>query len=141
MNKIFSWLFLLVFSALASNFLVVSANAAELKVVFLDAKWDGKKIPANQQCIKQGGVNPSTPKVKVTGIPSGAKSILMIISDWGHGSAGAHGILRFKVADGATEMVLPAIAESATNFPSGVSVEQGESWGDESEGKLSSSLL
>ena len=42
MNKFFIWLFVLFFSALASNFLVISLNAAELKAIFLDAKWDGK---------------------------------------------------------------------------------------------------
>jgi len=134
MNKFFIWLFVLFFSALASNFLVISLNAAELKAIFLDAKWDGKKIPDDQQCITQGGVNPSTPKIKVTGIPSGAKSILMTITDYNYGSAGLHGVFRFKVADGATEMVLPAIAETAKNFPSGVEIEKYESGGMSQEG-------
>jgi len=108
-----------------------SAFAAEdHKITFMDPMWDGKTIPDKQQCPSRGaGVNPHTPKLKITNLPAGTKYLLMVITDENYGRSGDHGIFRLKVPSGATEVIFPRIYQLKEELPSGVTIEKGNRWG------------
>ena len=91
----------------------------------MDPMWDGKKIPSGMQCSRQGGVDPHTPKLKVTNLPKGTSYLRMVITDESYGSDGFHGIFKIKVPTGASEIVIPGIYEQKEQLPSGIELERG----------------
>ena len=107
-----------------------SAFAAEdHKIEFVDSMWDGKTIPDEQQCPSKGdGVNPHTPKLKITNLPKGTNYLLMVITDEDYGQSGDHGIFRLKIPSGATEIIFPRIYQLKEEMPPGVTIEKGNRW-------------
>ena len=71
---------------------------AEMSVK-LEGGWDGKKVPEGQQCSLQGG-NGSTPPMRLSNIPKGAKWIYVEYNDRDYqplSSKGGHGIIGYPV--------------------------------------------
>jgi len=103
--------------------------AEDHKIEFVDSMWDGKTIPPEQQCPTRGaGVNPHTPKLKISDLPAGTKYLLMIITDENYGGKGDHGIFRLKIPSGAKEIIFPRIYQLKKEMPAGVTIEKANAW-------------
>lgn len=103
-----------------------AAAASELKVSFADSAWNGKKVPAGQQCTKFGGKG-ATPSLKVEGIPPEANAIIVEFNDRSYHPLsydGGHGKVRFSLKGGETSVVLPAVPGEIDKFPEGIFLEK-----------------
>ena len=63
------------------------------------APWNGKKVPAGQQCTLHGG-NGKTPPFQVTGIPEGTVMLVVEYNDKSYSplsSRGGHGTIGYPV--------------------------------------------
>lgn len=102
-------------------FLTASAAiAAELKIVHSDPEWqDGTgEVPDKGKCRRHGGEGWS-PSLKISGIPSTAKSMKLMFTDDDWGSEGGHG--KFSVAlTGQTTIEIPPIGGKADHLPPNV---------------------
>ncbi|MDU8927171.1 hypothetical protein RXV86_07230 [Alisedimentitalea sp. MJ-SS2] len=81
--------------------------------------WDGKKVPAGQQCSLFGGKG-ATPPMMVTGIPKGAKWIIAEFNDKSYSplsSRGGHGIVAWPVKG--TKTKLFAVPGMKSKLPGG----------------------
>ena len=109
-------LILIIFSSGAS-----AANPiSHLQVVFADSKWDGHKIPYNQQCLRDGGKG-STPKLTVRNIPSGANALIFEYSDATYApmNYGGHGKIGYNIAPGTAEATVPPVLGNTSTVPEG----------------------
>lgn len=117
---------------------LIAATGAEagghgnLKISFVSAGWDGKTIPDNQVCQRFGGKG-STPSLKITGLPVGSHSVVLSFSDESYPPMdnGGHGILRYSIPSGSSEVVLPEVKGETDNLPKGVIVvesHRGSGW-------------
>ncbi len=94
-----------------------------LTVHFKDDAWDGRKVPAGQQCPLQGGKG-ATPKLEVSGLPEGATRIVVAFNDETYQpmNYGGHGILGFDVKPVQGVAQLPSAPGNTADLPDGVSV-------------------
>jgi hypothetical protein len=102
--------------------LVVSAlstHALALDVKFADELWDGKTIPAGQQCQKFAGHNPATPRLIVSEIPAGSTAIVLAYSDRDVEAMnnGGHGIVRFTLNSPASTVQIPSVLGHTFDIP------------------------
>lgn len=116
--------------------LTTSSYAFALDVNFVDSKWDGVTVPEGQQCQKFDGVNPGTPKLKVSGIPKGSDSVVLVYSDRDSKKMnnGGHGIMSYTLAEGATTVQLPIVAGHTYELPKGfemIAEHRGAGWDKE----------
>ena len=90
-----------------------------LELAFADSEWDGKTVPNGQQCQRQGGENPSTPKILIINIPEGSDAIIMEFSDRNYSPMddGGHGKIGFRLSEGTKEVVIPSIPGHSFNLP------------------------
>lgn len=98
-----------------------SARAADFKVN-LSGGWNGKTVPAGQQCKLFGGKG-ATPPMVISGLPDGTEWLLVQFNDRDYkplSKNGGHGSLRFPVTG--TSATLPAIPENVSKLPNGISV-------------------
>lgn len=78
--------------------MVTPTFAAGMTVKLL-APWDGKKVPAGQQCVLDGGKG-STPPMQVSDLPEGTVSVVVAFNDKSYpplSSNGGHGTIGFAV--------------------------------------------
>ena len=97
MKKVISAVFLLVFAA--------SAAQADMSIQF-GGGWDGKSIPAGQQCTLFGGAG-STPPMKVSNLPSGTSWIYVEYNDQDYSPLsrkGGHGIIGYPVSGSSADL-------------------------------------
>lgn len=90
--------------------------------VKLGANWDGKSVPAGQQCKLDGG-NGSTPPMEVSGLPAGTAMVVLSFNDQGYkplSKGGGHGQIGFPVAGDTAK--LPSVPGMTKQLPGGVSV-------------------
>ena len=84
-----------------------TAGLAEAQMkVQLGAPWDGRKVPAGQQCPLFGGKG-STPPMKVTGVPDGTAWIYVEYNDRDYSalsSKGGHGIIGYPVSGSSADL-------------------------------------
>lgn len=99
-------------------------NLAKLDVSFVDPAWDGKTVPKIGICQPYEGKG-DTPALKVKGIPAGANAIVVEYSDRSFAPMdnGGHGVLRYTIAKGQAEVVLPATPGMTDKMPEGVTIE------------------
>lgn len=92
-----------------------------LNLTFADSEWDGKTIPDGQQCQRQGGENPSTPRIQVNNIPEEADAIILEFSDRNYGPMddGGHGKIGYKISEGTKEVVIPSVLGHSFDLPEG----------------------
>lgn len=79
--------------------------------------WDGKTVPAGQQCKLNGG-NGKTPPIKVTGMPDGTRWIVVEFNDRSYAplaNNGGHGKIGFPVS-GSTA-TLPPVPGMTARLP------------------------
>jgi len=98
---------------------IVSASAFSLDAKLADKAWDGRKIPKGQQCQKFGGVNPSTPKLVVSGIPVGSNAIVLEYSDRDYKKMdkGGHGKMSFMLDSSVSEVQISPVRGHSFDLP------------------------
>ena len=99
---------------------------ATLQVVFTDPAWNGRTIPAGQQCSQFGGRGAS-PALVVRGIPPGTTDLIVEFNDRDYpplSSGGGHGTIRIALPAGATEMTVPSVPGETNTLPAGVVKEE-----------------
>ncbi len=97
------------------------ANPAELKISFAEPDWNGKKVPSGQRCRRQGGINPSTPRLMIKGIPPAANAIIMEYSDRSFYPMdyGGHGKIGYKISQNTIEITIPSVPGHSLDLPQG----------------------
>ncbi|MEO0402943.1 MAG: hypothetical protein AAF214_11260 [Pseudomonadota bacterium] len=98
-----------------------SVALADLKAQVL-SPWDGKKVPAGQECVLHGGKG-STPPFQATGIPAGAVWLIVEYNDKSFkplSRNGGHGTIGYAV--NGTSAKLPAVPGMTARMPKGVQV-------------------
>lgn len=99
---------------------------AKLEVTFTDPTWNGRAIPAGQQCAQFGGKGAS-PALVVKGIPPGTTDLLVEFNDSNYpplSSGGGHGTIRVPLSPGATEVTVPSVPGETNTLPAGVVKEE-----------------
>ena len=93
-----------------------------LDLAFADSDWDGKEIPAGQQCNRQGGQNPATPRIQVSNIPEGADALILEFSDGTYApmDRGGHGRIGVEISKGTREVVIASVPGHTFELPQGV---------------------
>ncbi|MGB7241784.1 MAG: hypothetical protein WBC93_06845 [Sulfitobacter sp.] len=110
-------LFCVVFASLFAAF----PAFAEMKAQVLPP-WNGKTVPAGQQCTLDGG-NGKTPPFQVTGIPEGTAAIYVEYNDRDFSklsSKGGHGIIAYGVKGPSAKF--PALPGLTAKLPGGAQV-------------------
>lgn len=111
----------LIASAAAALALTASLGQADVSVAFA-APWDGKKVPAGQQCALHGG-NGATPPMQISGVPQGAAWIVVAFNDKSYqplSRNGGHGTIAWPAKAG-TVMLQPVPGMTA-RLPHGAQV-------------------
>jgi len=113
-----------------------STYASAIEVELADNAWDGMNIPKGQQCEKFGGENPASPKLHVTGIPTGSDSILLAYSDRDSKNMnnGGHGIMSYSIGSMINSVELPSVPGHSYDMPENftmVEAHRGAGWDKE----------
>lgn len=107
---------------IAALALCATATLSHAMEVKLGGGWDGKKVPAGQQCVLHGGKG-STPPMVVSGVPAGAAMIVVEFNDKSYAklsTKGGHGRIGFPVTGATTK--LPAVPGMTNKLPGGAIV-------------------
>ncbi len=86
------------FFAATAALLMAGSAMADMSVK-LKGGWDGKKVPAGQQCTLFGGKG-KTPPMAVSGLPSGTAWVYVEFNDRDYGPLsknGGHGVIGYPV--------------------------------------------
>jgi hypothetical protein len=112
------------FIVLSSLLVVSSLFAGDLKVEFIDSKWDGITVPKDEVCSNYNIEAGSTPPLKISNIPSGTVKIVFTYSDktFTKMDNGGHGIIAYKVALDAKEISVPALQGETFELVNGFEV-------------------
>ena len=96
---------------LSTLLLASSLFAAELKVEFTDAKWDGITVPKDEVCSDYNLEAGSTPALKISNIPANTAKIVFIYNDksFTQMDNGGHGVLSYKIQKDLKEVEVPAL--------------------------------
>ncbi len=94
------------------------ADKQPMNVSLADVAWDGKRVPAGQQCDKFGG-NGSTPLLAIQQIPAGANAIVMEYSDRSYQpmDQGGHGKFGYRIQPNSKIANIPSLAGHTFNLP------------------------
>jgi hypothetical protein len=115
---------------LAGNYAVATSPLPELRVTLADPAWNGRVVPAGQQCRRfQGGGG--TPALQVDDIPAGANALLIEFNDETYRPMdnGGHGIVGFRT--GGPRVVAPSIpGETLDGLPAAAFIEVPHRAGD-----------
>jgi hypothetical protein len=109
-------------------------NMVDLEISFTDSLWNGKKVPAGQQCSRFGG-NGATPPLMVKNIPAGANALIMEYSDrdsqYRYMDNGGHGKIGYNITPGTKQVTIPSVPGHTFDLPKGfflVSAHQAPNW-------------
>lgn len=114
--------------------LTVPNDAAVLTVTTEDALlWDGKRVSPKMQCGRNGGDKPASPKMRVAGVPSLARSLVVYVRNEPP-SFDNHGLFRVlpQAKSNEVEWLVPSVRShaDATKWPQRVrSYAGGDTWG------------
>jgi hypothetical protein len=99
----------------------VQNTPGDLELELSDADWNGEAVPEGQQCLREGGVEPSTPEIRVSNLPQGADTILLEFSDrdFRPMDNGGHGKIGFLVSGGVTNVLIPSVPGHSFELPKG----------------------
>lgn len=108
---------------IATLVLIAGTGFAQAKMsVQLLSPWDGKRVPAGQNCTLDGGQG-STPPMKLSGLPKGTVTIIVEYNDKSYAplsSGGGHGVIGYPVRGNSAN--LPAVLGLSAKLPGGVQV-------------------
>ena len=107
-------------------------NMANLEISFADSLWNGKNIPAGQQCDRFGG-DGATPRLIVKNIPAGTNALIMEYSDKDYPPMdnGGHGKIGYKITTGTQHVTIPSVPGHTFDLPKGfflVSAQKAPDW-------------
>ncbi|WP_112310048.1 YbhB/YbcL family Raf kinase inhibitor-like protein [Pseudogemmobacter bohemicus] len=108
--------------ALCALALQIPGIAAAKIGVKLGAPWDGKSVPAGQQCALDGGKG-GTPPMQVSGLPEGAAMVVLSFNDQSYkplSKGGGHGQIGFAVSG--KQASLPSVPGMTKKLPGGATV-------------------
>lgn len=90
----------------------------DLRVSFADPTWDGKNIPAGQQCPDFGGQG-GTPALTVKNIPPQANALILVFSNKSHIALdqGGQGRIGYRFAPGTETLTLPSVPGNTFDLP------------------------
>jgi phosphatidylethanolamine-binding protein (PEBP) family uncharacterized protein len=112
-------------AALLLSGCATAGRGGKLGVSINDTAWDGTRIPDGMQCAQQGGTQPASPPLLVSGIPASANRLVVEFNDESYAplsADGGHGKFSINVA-GRDEVIVPPFGEGQTNeWPTGVSM-------------------
>ncbi|WP_300459234.1 hypothetical protein [Desulfobacula sp.] len=119
---LFSIALLSLFSCVSSQY-KPAEDMVTLDVTFVDASWDGKKIPNGQQCNKFGG-NGATPALRIKNIPTKANALIFEYSDQDNDrmNYGGHGKIRYAIKPGSTQVTVPSVPGHTFELPDNFSL-------------------
>jgi len=109
-------------AGLISGLLVLSsAQADDFSAHLSDPAWDGISVPKGMQCQKFGGSSPKTPKLAVSGIPSGTNLIILEFSDRTYKKMdnGGHGKIGYALNNQNKIVEIPSVAGHSFTLPAG----------------------
>lgn len=100
---------------------LVQDTPGNLELELSDPDWNGETVPEGQQCLREGGEEPSTPEIRVSKLPQGTDTILLEFSDrdFSPMDNGGHGKIGYLVSGGATEVLIPSIPGHSFELPAG----------------------
>ncbi|MBD5770506.1 hypothetical protein [Marinomonas colpomeniae] len=104
-------------TALGLSILSTSALAFDAKLS--NSAWDGKTVPAAEQCQKFGGLSPATPELSLMGLPKGTNTIVMEYSDRDSKGMnnGGHGQISYKLTSTEPSAEIPAMLGHTFDLP------------------------
>lgn len=106
---------------LALSFGAANAEAAGLQAQLSGPEWNGKSVPAGQQCHRFGG-HGATPRLAVSGIPTGAQALVLAFSDRDYKPMddGGHGVIGYRIPPGTHgALVIPSVPGHTFELPTG----------------------
>jgi hypothetical protein len=98
----------------------VYADNKPLSVTLANSAWDGKIIPAGQQCERFGGKG-ATPLLVIHQIPAGANAVVMEYSDRTYQPMdhGGHGKFGYRIQPNISTVSIPAVSGHTFDLPKG----------------------
>ncbi len=98
---------------------LISSSALAFDAKLTESAWDGKKVPAAEQCQKFGGISPASPQLSLSGLPAGTDTIVMEYSDRDSKGMnnGGHGQISYALASEATDVQIPAVLGHTFDLP------------------------
>lgn len=108
-------------AVLALSLGVANAEATGLQAQLSSPDWNGRSIPAGQQCHRFGG-HGATPRVAVSGIPAGTQALMLAFSDRDYKPMdnGGHGVIGYLIPPGRHGVVtVPSVRGHTFDLPAG----------------------
>lgn len=95
-----------------------TAILANLEIRFVHPRWNGKEIPAGEQCTRDGG-HGATPVLVISNIPANANTLIFEYSDRSvtRMDDGGHGVMGYRLTPGQTTVRIPAVAGETFDLP------------------------
>lgn len=105
----------------ASVLAAFSVSAAGFHASLADPAWDGKVVPALEQCQKFGGQAPKSPRLKLDHVPAGTDRILLAFSDRDSEKMnhGGHGQVSYSIENSAHSVTIESIPGHSFDLPAG----------------------
>ncbi|MBI3873830.1 MAG: hypothetical protein HY307_02285 [Arcobacter sp.] len=97
---------------IASSILVASSLlASDLKVEFMDKKWDGITVPKDEVCSNYNLKAGSTPVFKISNIPENGAKIVFSYNDktFTKMDNGGHGVVAYSILKGSKTVEVPSL--------------------------------
>ena len=111
----------LAFLVASLGFTFISSSVFAFDAKFTESAWDGKKVPAAEQCQKFGGISPASPQLSLSGLPEGTDVIVMEYSDRDSKGMnnGGHGQISYTLEPEttATDVQIPAVLGHTFDLP------------------------
>lgn len=108
-------------AVLSLSFGIANASAAGLQARLSAPDWNGRNIPAGQQCHRFGG-HGATPRLTVSDIPTGTQALVLAFSDRDYKPMdnGGHGVIGYLIPPGTPSVVtVPSVPGHTFDLPAG----------------------
>lgn len=112
---------------IASSILMVSSLiASDLKIDFMDKKWDGIIVPKDEVCSNYNIEAGSTPAFKISNIPVNATKIIFSYNDktFTKMDNGGHGVIAYNISKGSKVTEVPSLLGETFKVDKGFEIVQ-----------------
>lgn len=102
--------------------MVAGAASAQSFAATLAPPWDGRHVPAGQQCQLFGGAG-ATPEIRLNNLPAGSVMVRVEFNDKSYpplSENGGHGVIGFDVTG--TDATLPPVPGMTADLPEGARI-------------------